>query len=236
MFTRRLLVVAAVPLVVAGCGSGAKNVAFHPSSAHPSSAPATSASPETGDRVVGPGVLSSVTFIPDLQMTLPSGGWGFHEDANGYQLELAAPGHPDQTIRMYITMGPVRPDGSIVRSVKNTPAGLAAALRHEGALTVTAPVVRRVAGSVAATSLDLGIRGSASKREVLAYAGDFGSAMLTLTRGTRTRVYFVAVTSAGGRDTLVVSVQAPASEFAGFAKIAAGVLASLKFPEAYHAV
>ena len=223
MCTRRLLVIASVPLVLAGCGSGTKQAA----STNPTpTAPASqTTSPATA-------TFTSRSFAPGLSFTLPDASWKADEPIEGTQITVTPPGHPAQAVQIFKSMIPTNPDGSRM-SAKNTPSAMANALRHQAFLVTTAPTTRTVGRGVTAMALDVRTPANQAREFLLVYRLSHYGVSLQVTRGETVRIYFVAVSTPTGPDTLVISVAAPSgATFTSFAKTVGTVLASLTFPDA----
>lgn len=221
MRTRRLFLIAAVPLLLLGCGSGTKNAASTNPAPKVTQSHSTQAATST---------FTSASLAPGLAFTLPDASWTAHESLEGLEITIRSSTQPG-TLRLFKNMIPTHPDGSKV-SAANTPAAMAAALRHQRFLVTTAPVTHTL-GKASWTTLDIRAPANQAREFLLVYRGMHYGVSQQVTRGQTVRLCFAAVSTPTGRDTLISSVVAPTADFGVFASNAESILASLTFPDSF---
>lgn len=230
MFCRRILTLAAVPVLLAGCASGVTEVASHPTST-PSTA---SMEPVGSQHTLSGRTYSSVAFIEGLSFTLPSAGWTLLEDDfNGNFAELGPPGHTDEVVHLFHGMNVTSADGSILAKAGGSVPAFVRALRRVPGVIVSAATTTPVGRGLQATTLDA----AASAATGLMSSAGFVPQTYSLDKGRSARLFLILVRTPIGRDTLVVAAEAPTGPtFAAFAGTVGAALRTLTLPEGFSVV
>jgi hypothetical protein len=128
----------------------------------------------------------------------------------------------------------------LFRGVANTPTALIHWLRHNRNLSVSAPVTRRIAGGLAARSVNLNVKSSAPRADrgcpdpcisYFHFQGhnyDFGYGT---DHATLVRLYFAPLKQGNARRTLTVAIDTTSRKAYKVAtRLAKSILSSLKLP------
>ena len=182
-------------------------------------------------------------FMKGMQVTVPSPAWAIHEDHPG-EFNLAAPGAGTAGAHIHFWLDPIAagPHEVVVRGVGRTPAALLRWLRGDRDFVVSAPRVRRIAGGLAATSVDIDVAATGPKEDpgcpgpcttVFVFRGHGYSFPFGIGRGEPVRLYFATIGKSVGHTFLIaVDGGDPPSQraFRNMLPAATRIVSSIRLP------
>jgi len=183
-------------------------------------------------------VYTTREFLPGMRVALPGANWTVHHDLPGLFSVLASRGSGHGT-EIFFWLDPIAtaPHGVILRKVGRTPAALIAWFRQDRNFVVSAPVTRRIAHGLAATSIDLNVAATAPREDpgcptpcltyfVFANADPYGTG-----HGEPVRLFFATIHAGKRAHTFAVAVDTPsAASFEAVIKPAGVILANVRLP------
>jgi hypothetical protein len=171
-----------------------------------------------------------------MQVTVPSAGWKVGEDHPG-EFNVGSPG--GTSIKFWLDPIAANPGAAVAPGVGRTPAALIRWLRGNPNFAVSPPKTRRIAGGLAALSVDLDVTATAPREDpgcpgpcitwfVFGEPRPFG---FGTGEGEPVRLYLATLGSGTSRHTFAVAVDTPSpAAFRKIAPVADRILASVKLP------
>ncbi len=180
-------------------------------------------------------------FMRGMKVTVPNRRWTIFEDHPG-EFNLAAPAGPMGGTNIHFWLDPraTAPHGVLLHHVGRTPMALIRWLRHNPDFVVSAPTTQRIAGNLAAKSVDLNLSATAPREDpscpspcvtYFVFNGPGYSFPYGTGRGEPVRLYFATIPSDKAKHTFTISIDAPSSKaFNAVIRTAEKILASVRLP------
>jgi hypothetical protein len=188
-----------------------------------------------------PVTYTARVFMRGMKVTVPNAGWKVHEDHPG-EFNLASPAGRMSGTNIHFWLDPIAAaqHGLVVPDVGRTPPDLIRWLRRNPNFVVSAPKTRRIAGGLAAKSIDLDVAAIAPREDpgctaacvtYFVFKGPHYAFPYGTGRGEPIRLFFALVGTGKAPHTFTVSIDTPSpTAFKAVIPIAQRILASVKLP------
>ena len=180
-------------------------------------------------------------FMRGMKVTVPNRGWTIFEDQPG-EFNLAAPAGRMGGTNIHFWLDPhaTAPHGVLLRGVGGTPTALIRWLRQNPDFVVSAATTRRIAGNLAAKSVNLNLSATAPREDpscpgpcvtYFVFKGPGYNFPYGTGRGEPVRLYFATIPSGHAEHTFTISIDAPSSKaYGAVIRTAEEILASVRLP------